>query len=149
MIYIRFQVNGRDILEHVNGETTLLTYLRESLGLLGARNGCGQGQCGTCTVLINRRPIKSCSVKLKSEKLVDAFIETIEGLTGADGSLHPIQEAFVNAGAIQCGFCTPGMIMTVKGLLDSNPDPSRQVIRKYISSRNYCRCTGYQKIFLA
>ncbi len=133
----------------MDGETTLLTYLRESLGLYGAKNGCGQGQCGTCTVLVNGRPTKSCAVKLKSKKLINASIETIEGLTERDGTLHPIQEAFINAGSIQCGFCTPGMIMTVKGLLHSNPKPDRQEIRKYISSRNYCRCTGYQKIFLA
>ncbi len=129
------------------GDMTLLAYIRRIQGLKGTKEGCGRGQCGTCTVLINGSPEKSCVIKLKSGKLKGADIQTIEGLTTAGGQLHPVQTAFVNAGAIQCGFCTPGMILTIKSLLDLNPSPSRQEIRDYISPRNICRCTGYRKIF--
>ncbi|MFH2130472.1 MAG: molybdopterin cofactor-binding domain-containing protein, partial [bacterium] len=118
-------------------------------GLTGAKRGCGKGQCGTCTVLLNGRAVKSCVIKLKSTRLKDARIETIESLAAPSGDLHPIQEAFVRSGALQCGFCTPGMIMSVKGLLLENPTPDRDAIRHYLKSRNLCRCTGYQKIFTA
>jgi CO/xanthine dehydrogenase Mo-binding subunit/aerobic-type carbon monoxide dehydrogenase small subunit (CoxS/CutS family) len=144
---LRFTVNNQKINEQVDGEQTLLSYLRQGLGLTGAKEGCGQAQCGTCTVLLNDKPVKSCALKLKSKKLQKAHIETIEGLAATAGSLHPVQEAFVRAGAIQCGFCTPGMIMTAKALLSENPSPNRNTIRQYIGSHNLCRCTGYQKIF--
>jgi CO/xanthine dehydrogenase Mo-binding subunit/aerobic-type carbon monoxide dehydrogenase small subunit (CoxS/CutS family) len=145
-IDIKFTVNNQNIGDTVNGEMTLLDYLRQQLGLTGAKKGCGQAQCGTCTVLLNGRSVKACSLKLKNEKLQGAVIETIEGLAESDGTLHPIQEAFIRAGALQCGFCTPGMIMTAKGLLSENPSPNRSEIRNHIAGRNLCRCTGYQKI---
>jgi len=143
---IRFIVNGLPVTERVAEDETLLRFLRDRLGLTGAKSGCGQAHCGTCTVLVDGRPTKSCAVKLGNPKLRDARIETIESLAAPDGTLHPIQEAFVRAGALQCGFCTPGMIMTAKALLDDNPSPSRAEIRRFIDSRNLCRCTGYQKI---
>ena len=142
-----FSVNDQKINEQVDGEQTLLSYLRQTLGLTGAKEGCGQAQCGTCTVLLNGKPVKSCALKLKSKKLQEAHIETIEGMAATDGSLHPVQKAFIRAGAIQCGFCTPGMVMTAKALLSENPSPDRDTIRQYIGNHNLCRCTGYQKIF--
>ena len=145
-IDITFTVNNRDIDDSVDGEMTLLDYLRLKLRLTGTKAGCGQAQCGTCTVLLNGRPLKSCSLKLKNQKLQGAVIETIEGLAASDGTLHPIQEAFIRAGGLQCGFCTPGMIMSAKGLLSENPSPNRNEIRNHIAGRNLCRCTGYQKI---
>lgn len=148
-INISFSVNGREIRDTINENTTLLHYLRRTLGLTGAKEGCGEGHCGTCTVLLNGKPVKSCVIKMKNPKLKGARIETVEGLAASDGTLHPIQQSFIDTGALQCGFCTPGMIMTVKGLLDSNPVPSRKEIREYIGPRNLCRCTGYQKIIEA
>lgn len=146
LVEIRFVVNGKEIRDRVDGDRTLLDYLRESLCLTGAKEGCGKAQCGTCTVLVNDSPVKSCALKLAAASLKDAIIETIEGLSTEAGGLHPIQEAFIRAGALQCGFCTPGMIMSAKGLLTANRSPSRQAIRKYLAPRNLCRCTGYQKI---
>lgn len=146
MLDIRFTINNLDIKDTVDGEMTLLNYLRQNRGLTGTKEGCGQAQCGTCTILLNGRPVKSCSLKLKNNKLQGAVIETIEGLAASDDVLHPIQQAFIRAGGLQCGFCTPGMIMTAKGLLSENSSPNRKQIRAYIASRNLCRCTGYQKI---
>jgi aerobic-type carbon monoxide dehydrogenase small subunit (CoxS/CutS family) len=145
-IDIKFTVNNQDIEDTVDGEMTLLDYLRQKLRLTGTKKGCGQAQCGTCTVLLNGRPVKSCSLKLKNKKLQGAVIETIEGLAASDDPLHPIQEAFIRAGGLQCGFCTPGMIMSAKGLLSENPSPNRSEIRNHFAGRNLCRCTGYQKI---
>jgi carbon-monoxide dehydrogenase small subunit len=145
-VEIRFVVNGKSIRDRVDGSGSLLNYLRDTLRLTGAKVGCGKAQCGACTVLVNDRPVKSCSLKLGSAGLAGARIETIEGLAAEGGGLHPVQEAFVRAGALQCGYCTPGMIMTAKGLLTANPAPTRQDIRKYLAPRNLCRCTGYQKI---
>ena len=144
---IDFTVNKQHIEDTVDKEMTLLDYLRRDLGLTGTKAGCGQAQCGTCTILLNGRPVKSCSLKLKNKKLQGAVIETIEGLTDpAADTLHPIQEAFIRAGGLQCGFCTPGMIMTTKGLLSENRSPNRSEIRDHIAAHNLCRCTGYQKI---
>jgi aldehyde oxidoreductase len=143
---IKFTVNFQDIEDTVDGEMTLVDYLRRKLRLTGTKVGCGQAQCGTCTVLLNSRPVKSCSLKLKNKNLQGAVIETIEGLAESDGTLHPIQEAFIRAGGLQCGFYTPGMIMSAKGLLSENPSPNRSEIRTHIDGRNLCRCTGYQKI---
>jgi CO/xanthine dehydrogenase Mo-binding subunit/aerobic-type carbon monoxide dehydrogenase small subunit (CoxS/CutS family) len=145
-VEIRFVVNGKNIRDHVDGNSSLLHYLRDTLRLTGAKMGCGRAQCGACTVLVNDRPFKSCSLKLSSPGLAGARIETIEGLAADGDKLHPIQEAFVRAGALQCGYCTPGMIMTAKGLLTANPAPTRKDIRKFLAPRNLCRCTGYQKI---
>jgi len=122
---------------------SLLTFLREKLDLTGTKNGCGKGFCGACTVVVNGTARRAC--RLTVEKLLGAEILTIEGLAGEDGTLHPIQQAFVDAGAIQCGFCTPGMVMSSYALLTKNPHPAREEIRRALSG-NLCRCTGYQQI---
>ncbi len=139
---LRLQVNGR--IHEVASETnrTLLAILREDLRLTGAKEGCGLGECGSCTVLMDGKPVNACLVP--GVQAEGSRIETIEGL--AEGNrLHPIQEAFVEKGAIQCGFCTPGMILTAKALLEENGDPTEEEVRKAISG-NLCRCTGYEKI---
>ncbi len=138
----------------VNGEThhietypnrTLLEVLREELSLTGAKEGCGEGACGSCTVLLDGRPVRSCL--LLAVEAQDGEITTIEGL--ADGrNLHPLQEAFVEHHAIQCGFCASGMILTAKAFLDSNPHPTEDQIKLALSG-NVCRCTGYTKIIEA
>ncbi len=143
---IRFTINKNSVeITAAEAEMTLLRYLRGVACLKGAKEGCGTGHCGACTVLIDGKPMRSCIVKLRS---VDGKrIETIEGLT-ANGELHPIQEAFLEKGAIQCGFCTPGMILATKALLDTTLAPTRQQIFDALK-RNYCRCTGYVKIIEA
>jgi aerobic-type carbon monoxide dehydrogenase small subunit (CoxS/CutS family) len=121
---------------------TLVEVLRETLGLTGTKRSCSEGECGACTVLMDGRPVASCLVLA-----VDAQgkeIVTIEGLSDGE-KLHPLQEAFVKHGAIQCGFCTPGMVLSAKALLDENPKPTPMEVRKAISG-NLCRCTGYQQI---
>jgi len=142
----------QEIMVTINGElnrffirtnTFLLDLLRDELGLTGAKRGCNKGECGSCTVLLDGRPVRSClfpAVMADGRQVV-----TIEGLEGPGGKLHPLQEAFIQQGAIQCGFCTPGMILTAKGLLDENPNPAEEEIRRAISG-NICRCTGYVKI---
>lgn len=124
-------------------ELTLLEYLREELDLTGTKNGCGEGTCGACTVLLDGKAVRSCRTQMK--KVLGKSVLTIEGLKDADGSIHPMQQAFIDAGAVQCGFCTPGMIMQSMDLLSRNSDPSREEIRKAMRG-NLCRCTGYQKI---
>ena len=139
---LRLQVNGR--IHEVASETnrTLLAILREDLRLTGTKEGCGLGECGSCTVLLDGKPVNACLVL--GSQAEGSRIETIEGL--AEGNvLHPIQEAFVEKGAIQCGFCTPGMILTAKAFLEENGDPTEEEVRKAISG-NLCRCTGYEKI---
>lgn len=139
---IRLTINGETVEAAVEPNRTLLQFLREDLGLTGTKHGCGLGDCGACTVIMEGRAVNSCLVLAIQANGKD--ILTIEGL--ADGAtLHPIQQAFVDKGAIQCGFCTPGMILSAKALLDSNPKPSEMEIRTAISG-NLCRCTGYQKI---
>ena len=139
---ITLRVNGdeHDIL--TQDHRTLLEVLREDLGLTGAKRGCDLGTCGACTVLIDGEPHLACLTLAIAVQGKD--ITTIEGLA-ADGELHPLQKAFVEKGAIQCGFCTPGMILTAKAFLDEQPDPSEAQIKKAISG-NICRCTGYVKI---
>ncbi len=139
---LNLRVNGRSEELLIEPNKTLLQVLREDLGLTGAKHGCGVGDCGSCTVLLDGEPVNSCLVlALQAE---GREIVTIEGLA-QDGELHPVQDAFIDHGAIQCGFCSPGMILTGKALLDVNPNPDRQEIRRAISG-NLCRCTGYQKI---
>jgi len=121
---------------------TLLDVLREDLHLTGTKNGCETGECGACTVLMDGKPVNSCLVLIGQAE--GHRIETIEGLS-KNGELHPLQKAFVEKGAVQCGFCTPGMIMASKALLDENPHPKREEIRSALSG-NLCRCTGYTKI---
>ncbi|MDD2331170.1 MAG: (2Fe-2S)-binding protein [Candidatus Cloacimonetes bacterium] len=124
-------------------ETILSTYLREELKLTGSKIGCGVGVCGSCTVLVEGRALRSCKLKLKD--LDGKSILTIEGIHGSEGGIHPIQQAFIDVGAIQCGFCTPGMVLSAYALLLSNPHPMREEIRQAIKG-NLCRCTGYQQI---
>jgi len=143
---IEFTVNGKTVkAEDVDSKTTVLSYLRDALHLTGAKDGCGQGHCGACTVIVNGKAQRACLLRL--EKIEGSRVETIEGLA-VDGQLHPVQEAFVEEGAIQCGFCTPGMMMATKALLDRNPDPSDEEIRRALSN-NLCRCTGYTAVLRA
>ena len=126
----------------ISPNRTLLEILREDLGLTGAKKGCDQGVCGTCTVLIDGKPVRSCltlAVEAQGKK-----ITTIEGLE-VGGKITPLQEAFLSEGAVQCGFCTPGMILTAKALLEENPTPTKEEVLRAISG-NLCRCTGYFKI---
>jgi carbon-monoxide dehydrogenase small subunit len=139
---IHFSVNGEPKELEVDSSRTLLDVLRNELGLTGAKSGCEAGDCGSCTVLIDGKPYNSCLVLVP--KVDGKEITTIEGMS-KDGKLHPIQEAFIDHGAIQCGYCTPGMVLSAKSLLDQNPNPSEEEIRQGMSG-NLCRCTGYKKI---
>jgi len=138
---IKLTINGKQVTA-TNPEMTLLKFLREELGLVGAKDGCSRGQCGACTVIVNKKAVNACALKMKM--LEGAAVETIEGLADGD-KLHPLQVAFMKLSAFQCGFCTAGMIMKAKELLDNNPDPSEEEIRQALK-RNICRCTGYKKI---
>jgi carbon-monoxide dehydrogenase small subunit len=124
---------------------TLLAFLREQLKLTGTKEGCGNGQCGACTVIMDGKAVNSCLVL--AVQADGARITTIEGVEGPDG-LHPLQQAFIDEGAVQCGFCTPGMILSAKALLDENADPDEGEIKEALSG-NLCRCTGYVKIIRA
>jgi carbon-monoxide dehydrogenase small subunit len=140
---ITLKVNGE--VEEVSIEPwwSLSRVLREELGLVGTKEACGNGSCGSCTVLIDGKAVKSClylAMKARGKEIV-----TIEGLKGKDGGLHPLQKAFVEHFAVQCGYCTAGMIMAAKAMLDENPNPSEEEIRAALSG-NVCRCTGYAKI---
>jgi carbon-monoxide dehydrogenase small subunit len=139
---IRLRVNAGDYELEVPPNKTLLEALREDLGLTGVKEGCQDGTCGSCTVILDGKAVRSCLILAAEAEGKD--ILTIEGLS-TDGDLHPIQEAFVNYGGVQCGFCTPGMILTAKAFLDTNPSPSEEEVRRAISG-NLCRCTGYVKI---
>jgi carbon-monoxide dehydrogenase small subunit len=142
---IRLTVNDREVETAVAPNTTLTDLLRYQLDLTGTKKGCETGDCGACTVILDGLPVNSCLVL--AVQADGCTVETIEGLESEAG-LHPIQEAFVEKGAIQCGFCSPGMIMSAKHLLDRNPHPQESEIRGAISG-NLCRCTGYQKIIEA
>jgi carbon-monoxide dehydrogenase small subunit len=138
-------VNGDPVDVAVNPSATLLEVLRDQLGLYGVKEGCSEGVCGACTVLMDDRPVRSCiTLALEAE---GASITTIEGVA-LDGALHPVQEAFVANGAVQCGFCTPGMILSAKSLLDRNNQPTDEEIKTALAG-NFCRCTGYTKILKA
>jgi carbon-monoxide dehydrogenase small subunit len=143
---IELRINGvkRKIL--VSPNELLLNVLRERLGLTGAKYGCGIGECGSCTVLLDGEPVLACltlAIGLDGSDIV-----TVEGVSQADGRLHPIQESFMEQGAVQCGFCTPGMIVMGKSLLDKNPRPTEKEIRDHIRG-NLCRCTEYSQIVKA
>ncbi len=142
---IELRINGQEVRWSADGNQTLLEFLREQLSLTGTKRGCNQGDCGACTVLIDGQPANSCLV-LVSE-VAGREITTIEGLN-QDGKLHPLQQAFVDYNAVQCGFCTPGMILTAAALLNENPNPTPEEIRQYLQG-NLCRCTGYSKIVQA
>ena len=139
---IRLKINGLALELEVKPWATLLDTLREDLGLTGTKEGCGQGECGACTVLMDGKPVNACLILAMEAEGKE--IVTIEGLATGD-ELHPIQQAFVDRGGMQCGFCTPGMILSAKALLDENPDPTDEEIRKGLEG-NFCRCTGYTKI---
>ncbi len=142
---MQLDINGTIYEEEIDHRRTLLEVLRENFGLLGTHKGCDEGQCGVCTVLIDGKAVNSCLVL--SASVQGKKITTIEGLARGE-KLHPIQEAFVETGAIQCGFCTPGMIMVTKAFLDKNPHPSEEEAKKAIAG-NLCRCTGYYQIIEA
>ncbi len=143
---ISFTCNGRAVAVDVHPDMRAIDLLRDSLGLTGTKEGCGRGECGACTVLVDGRPVNSCL--LFAAKLAGRSVVTIEGLAREDGTLHPIQEAFLAEGAVQCGYCTPGMILSAKALLDANPHPDVPAIEEALSG-NFCRCTGYGKIVKA
>lgn len=140
-----FVVNGERVAVSFPSNATLLEVLREQLGLTGTKHGCELGECGTCTVLLDGVPVLSCLALALS--CAGRTIETVEGMA-RDGALHPLQEAFAELGAAQCGYCTPGFLLTAKALLDAEPHPSRERIVEALSG-NLCRCTGYVKIFEA
>ncbi|MGA2733244.1 MAG: (2Fe-2S)-binding protein [Syntrophobacteraceae bacterium] len=140
-----FKINGMIFEEEIDHRRTLLEVLRENFGLLGTHKGCDEGQCGACTVLVDGKAVNSCLILAVGVQGKE--ITTIEGMAQGD-KLHPIQEEFINAGAIQCGFCTPGMILSAKALLDKNPDPTENEIRNGLCG-NLCRCTGYFQIIEA
>jgi carbon-monoxide dehydrogenase small subunit len=142
---IRLKVNGRESQVEVEPRQTLVDVLRNGLGLTGTKEGCGNGNCGSCTVLLNGKAVNSCLVF--AVEAAGQEITTIEGLY-QEGNFHPLQQAFIDEGAVQCGFCTPGMILTAKALLDSNPHPTEAQVRLAIAG-NLCRCTGYDKIVRA
>jgi carbon-monoxide dehydrogenase small subunit len=138
-------VNGEPVSVAIAPNATMLEVLREDLGLTGTKHGCELGECGTCTVLIDGVPVLSCLALALSHR--DARIETVEGMA-SDGVLHPLQDAFAELGAAQCGYCTPGFLIAANALLAANPSPSRAAIKEALSG-NLCRCTGYLKIFEA
>ena len=139
------KVNGQEHDIRVEPWQTLLDVLRYDLLLTGAKEGCGNGECGTCTVLLDGEAVNSCLVFVA--EVEGKEITTIEGLS-QEGELHPLQRAFMEEGAVQCGFCTPGVILTAKAFLDSNPHPTEEQVRRAIAG-NLCRCTGYDKIVRA
>jgi carbon-monoxide dehydrogenase small subunit len=139
---IAVTINGQKVTADVDSHRTLLEFLRDQLDLVGVKEGCGDGECGACTVLIDGEPIRSCLVL--AVEVQGAEIVTIEGLAQGD-ELDPLQRAFVEAGAVQCGFCTPGLILATKALLDRHPRPSEEQIREAIGG-HLCRCTGYETI---
>ncbi len=142
---LRLKVNGEDYVLEIEPRRTLLEVIREDLGLQGTKLGCGGGECGACTVILDGKAVKSCLMLAFDARGKEVW--TIEGLT-AEGALHPLQRAFVEHGAIQCGYCTPGMIMASKALLDENPHPNVQEIKGALAG-NLCRCTGFTKILEA
>lgn len=140
---IQLEINGKVYDIPVEPRELLSDVVRQKTGLTGTKKGCGMGDCGACTVLVEGKPYLSCitlAIACHGKK-----ITTVEGLAAQDGTLHPIQQAFVEHGAVQCGFCIPGMVMSAKGLLDRNPKPTRLEIKHSIAG-NICRCTGYKRI---
>ncbi|MFQ5463269.1 MAG: (2Fe-2S)-binding protein [Phycisphaerae bacterium] len=141
-IGVEFEVNGERVAIAVTPGTTLLAALRDQLELTGTKEGCGEGECGACSVMLDGKIVNSCLVL--AAECGGSRITTIEGLSGG-APLHPIQQAFVDKGAIQCGFCSPGMIMAACALLDANPSPDEAEVKRALEG-NLCRCTGYRKI---
>ncbi len=141
---IEFTLNGQPTVIEVAGHRRVLDLLREDLQLTGTKEGCGKGECGACTILLDDQPVNACL--LLACQLEGHAVVTIEGLARPQaGQIDPVQQAFLDAGAVQCGFCIPGMVMAAKGLLHENPHPDREQIRIAMAG-NLCRCTGYSKI---
>ena len=145
-ISIALTVNGKPVAAEIDPRTLLVQFLREHLRLTGTHVGCDTGQCGACTIQMNGRAVKSCNILALQAQGAD--IVTIEGLAQPDGTLHPLQEAFRQHHALQCGFCTPGMLMSAVDLLKNHPNPSEETIRAQLDG-NLCRCTGYHNIVKA
>jgi len=143
-VEVEFTLNGDRIATRVDGKQSLLRYLRDDLGLMGTKDGCSSGDCGSCVVLVDGKPVDACIYLMRRSN--GATIETIDGLAQQDGTLHPIQAAFLDRGAVQCGFCTPGMVMATKALLAKTPHPTEDEIREGLKD-NICRCTGFMPIF--
>jgi len=137
-------VNGKVINREIPADRTLLRFLREDLGLTGTKEGCGEGECGACTVLLDGKPV--CSCIMLAAQADGHSVTTIEGLAYPDGRLHPVQEAFIRAGAVQCGFCTPGMVLAAAAALEAGTLRSHEDAKVALAG-NLCRCTGYAKIF--
>ncbi len=142
MMLVKFKLNGRIVEEQVAPNRTLLDFLRDGLKLTSVKKGCDEGKCGACTVLLNGEPV--CSCLMLAVQVRNAEVTTIEGLSGP-GELSLIQKAFLEKNGYQCGFCTPGMLLATKALLDHNPDPSTEDIKQALEG-NLCRCTGYEQI---
>ena len=143
---VSFVLNGVEIRMRIEDHLRLIDLLRDELGLTGTKEGCGEGECGACTVIVDGRAVNSClypALEIEGKEVV-----TVEGLLEKANQLSILQKAFVDSGAIQCGYCTPGMIMSAKALLDSNPEPSEDEIRDSLQG-NLCRCTGYTQIIEA
>lgn len=140
---ISFVLNGNDMEMEIEPYWTLLELVREELEMSGTKYGCGSGECGACTVLVNGKAVNSCL--FPAMEINGASVTTIEGLSKPSGELHPLQTAFMEQGAVQCGYCTPGMIISAKTLLDENPNPTEDEIRHALAG-NFCRCTGYVQI---
>ncbi len=144
-IPVKLRVNGENYQIVIAPYRTLLDVLREELRLTGSKKGCDVGDCGACTVLLDGKPVNACLVLAATVE--NSEILTIEGLA-QKGKLHPLQQAFINEGAVQCGFCTPGVLMSLKALVDRNPKPTLEEV-KIAMAGNLCRCTGYSKVFKA
>lgn len=142
---INLKINGEPYEVSIKPNMTLLDFLRDEIGLTGTKKGCDTGQCGACTVLLDGKPINSCLVLAADANGKE--ILTVEGL-GRNGKLHPLQETFIQEGAVQCGYCTSGMLLSAKALLDENPTPGEEEVKKAIAG-NLCRCTGYVRIVKA
>jgi aerobic carbon-monoxide dehydrogenase small subunit len=143
---IRFTLNGDPVTVNVAPALPVSEFLRDRMDLTGTKVGCGEGECGACTIILDGEAVNSCLVP--AAMLDGGEVVTIEGLEAHDGTLHPVQKAFVEIGAVQCGFCTPGMILRTVAFLDKHPDPSAEQIARSIEG-NLCRCTGYVKILEA
>ena len=143
---ISFILNGKKTETEAAAHKSLAEVLRGELGLTGTKISCNEGECGACTVILDGKAVNSCLILIP--EVNGRSVTTIEGLAGKDGELHPIQRAFIEQGAVQCGFCTPGMVMSVKALLDENPHPTDAEIKKALAG-NLCRCTGYVSIIKA
>ena len=143
MASVSMTVNGKAVSGEIEGRTLLVEFLRQSIGLTGTHVGCDTSQCGACVVHMNGESVKACTVFAAAAE--GAQVRTIEGMANADGSLSVIQQAFQDNHGLQCGFCTPGMVMSAAALLKDNPDPTEQEIREYLDG-NICRCTGYHNI---